>query len=160
MTVQELATYAFLGCVATLWVAAWLVRRVNRFRRRHRGAIGFVAGLFAGRAAAKSKAGRPLPPIPDNALRPTCVYRHWGRYQGRPHVLLYVGITDCARGGRRWLEHEADKPWFVDVEHSEISDPYPTRGAALYAEAVAIRDERPVYNIQRPNPESLRRRAS
>lgn len=79
------------------------------------------------------------------------LYRHYDD-TGR---LLYVGITDAGRGGRRWNEHANDKPWFPLVARSEISHPYPTRADALYAEAVAIRDENPVYNICRPDPDRV-----
>jgi hypothetical protein len=79
---------------------------------------------------------------------PAVLYRHFDANDR----LLYVGITAEARNGRRWEEHEADKPWFHQVARSEVTPPYPTRAAALYAEAVAIRDENPIHNICRPDP--------
>jgi hypothetical protein len=103
-----------------------------------------------GRPPARSTGPTPWPVEPGG---PTVLYRHYDA-GGR---LLYVGITDAGRGGKRWLEHQDDKPWFCLVAHSTVSHPYPTKADALYAEAVAIRDENPIHNIARPNPDLIGR---
>jgi hypothetical protein len=104
---------------------------------------------------APRRPGGPLPHHQPGAGPggPTVLYRHYDANDR----LLYVGITDASRGGRRWNEHADDKPWFHLVARSSISDPYPTRAAALYAEACAIRDERPIHNISRPDPANIGR---
>lgn len=118
------------------------VKRAARRARRHTS------------APAAYPSHRPTPerwPVEHGG--PTVLYRHYDA----GGQLLYVGITDAGRGGQRWHEHEADKPWFRLVARSEVSHPYPTRADALYAEALAIRDENPVHNICRPDPARIGR---
>lgn len=92
-------------------------------------------------------------PWPVEPGGPTVLYRHFNA----GGELLYVGITGAHRGKQRWHEHAETKAWWSEVAHSTVSDPYPTRADALYAEACAIRDERPRYNIARPNPDLIGR---
>lgn len=72
------------------------------------------------------------------------LYRHFDA-EGR---LLYVGIAKnalCRLNGHKkasWYEQLAR----VGVEHHK------SRAHALYAEAIAIRDEQPIYNRNRPKP--------
>jgi predicted GIY-YIG superfamily endonuclease len=71
----------------------------------------------------------------------TFLYRHFG-WDGR---LLYVGITNDY--GRRCAEH-SEKWWWPQVDPSASTvQVFPNRLAALRAEKVAIRAERPVHNI-------------
>lgn len=100
------------------------------------------------RAYRQRRIQRRPTPASLRAPDPTLVYRHYDA-RGR---LLYVGIT--RRGVERWEEHAADKPWFELVATSRCEE-HPSRAAALYAEAVAIRDEHPVYNICRPDPATV-----
>lgn len=82
---------------------------------------------------------------------PTALYRIWDHGH---KVLLYVGIS-CS-WPRRMAEHIADKPWFPPGGVVEFKE-YPDRISALNAEAVAIRDEHPLHNIQH-NGETVRLR--
>lgn len=76
------------------------------------------------------------PGTPD----PTTVYRLFGGER-----LLYVGIT--RRDTHRIHQHAKDKAWWQDVE-SATFEHFPTRQEALWAEADAIWDEDPAYNVQ------------
>lgn len=66
------------------------------------------------------------------------------RFFDKAGDLLYVGISN--NPGRRWAQHERDKPWWHEVHHVEI-ERYPDRAAVLVAEAEAIRAENPRYNV-------------
>jgi hypothetical protein len=69
----------------------------------------------------------------------TSLYRHfssWGR-------LLYVGISLDVIS--RLSDHRASR-WFDHIARVEIQR-YPTREAALAAEAEAIHTEKPLFNI-------------
>jgi predicted GIY-YIG superfamily endonuclease len=59
--------------------------------------------------------------------------------------LLYVGITD--RGHVREREHARSKPWWAEVHHVHY-ERFVSRAALESAERLAIRSERPVYNVQ------------
>jgi predicted GIY-YIG superfamily endonuclease len=64
--------------------------------------------------------------------------------------LLYVGIS--GRWVRRLASHAARQGWWDDVA-SVTRQPFPSRSEALEAEATAIRQERPRYNVQgKPRP--------
>lgn len=95
---------------------------------------------------------------PDNWTWPveaggsTLLYRY---FDDRERV-LYIGITGEHRGSQRWQEHAESKPWYGQVAHCTI-ETFPTRADALYAEAVAIRDEKPLHNICRPDPARIGR---
>jgi predicted GIY-YIG superfamily endonuclease len=70
------------------------------------------------------------------------VYRHYDR-DGH---LLYVGISLSAI--ERLREHRRGSRWFREIARIEI-ERHATRALAIAAEANAIRNERPLYNIQR-----------
>lgn len=72
---------------------------------------------------------------------PQALYRFYDA-AGR---LLYVGIT--ADLPRRLGRHKRDRPWWADVTRVEVAH-YPDRENALAAEAEAITDERPLYNVR------------
>lgn len=59
--------------------------------------------------------------------------------------LLYVGITSSLVD--RFEQHMKAKDWWSDVRHIDIAR-YPTRDEAIVAEKAAIRDERPIHNVQ------------
>jgi predicted GIY-YIG superfamily endonuclease len=71
------------------------------------------------------------------------------RYFDEDDVLLYVGITDSP--GRRWEQHMREQPWWP-AARSHTVRLHDSREAAEMAERVAIRDERPVYNIAHAAP--------
>lgn len=152
MTLEALATYAAAIVVVSLYVAYRVLRRLDRLRRKHRGTIGFVTGLFAGRATTK----RPSPPptaTPQPKLsKPTTLYR----YYDANHRLLYVGIT--CRGPRRAEEHAKKQPWWPRQVWMR-SEHFPTWVEAEEAERLAIKNEKPECNTQRWEPRQ-RRRAS
>ena len=75
----------------------------------------------------------------------TSLYRHFDA-NGQ---LLYVGISKGLMA--RISGHERDSGWFWDIATITLQT-YQTREEALYAEAVAIRDENPSYNKARPVP--------
>ena len=70
----------------------------------------------------------------------TALYRHFDS-EGR---LLYVGISMCAL--TRLSGHRGASHWFPDIATITIAW-FPTRDAAIEAEGIAIRDERPMYNL-------------
>ena len=59
-------------------------------------------------------------------------------------TLLYIGQTTDFE--RRIVEHAAEKKWWPYVTHYRVEE-FPSPGAAISAEAAAIRDELPVFNI-------------
>jgi hypothetical protein len=78
-------------------------------------------------------------------VQKTSLYRHFDA-DGR---LLYVGVALSAT--YRLSQHRLDSHWFhsiarVDLEHHR------SRAHALYAEAIAIREEKPLHNRMRPIP--------
>lgn len=77
--------------------------------------------------------------------KPTAVYRLYYRLADGTGLLLYVGISNLWI--RRMEQHEADKPWYsqVDVELTEVLE-YQDRMLAETAEALAIQQERPLFN--------------
>lgn len=72
--------------------------------------------------------------------RPHALYRFFDRSD----VLLYVGITIDI--GARFKKHQAEKPWWIEVEHIGIEQ-HATRREALDAESRAILTEQPLYNV-------------
>lgn len=72
--------------------------------------------------------------------RPHVLYRLFSE----SGVLLYIGITD--RGPRRWVEHARSKTWFGSVARFEI-ERFDSRPDLEAAEVLAIRSERPLYNV-------------
>lgn len=62
--------------------------------------------------------------------------------------LLYVGITGNI--DQRFTSHRGTKPWFREIADTRVEF-FPDRESLELAEKVAIRTERPVYNI-RDNP--------
>lgn len=75
----------------------------------------------------------------------TSLYRHFDT-NGQ---LLYVGISKGVMA--RISGHQRDSGWFWDIATITLQT-FSTREEALYAEAVAIRDENPKYNKARPVP--------
>lgn len=71
----------------------------------------------------------------------TALYRFFGA-EGQ---LLYVGIT--SKPGKRWETHMRSQSWWPDVAKQTVNW-HPTREAALTAELVSIRDERPLHNAR------------
>lgn len=59
--------------------------------------------------------------------------------------LLYIGQTGDI--SVRLRNHKHDKPWWDEVAEMRTT-PYLSKGAAVEAERVAIREERPRYNVQ------------
>jgi len=88
-------------------------------------------------------------PAPAATGHVTYVYRLYDR-AGR---LLYVGITANVR--TRLKAHEK-KPWWPQVHRHTIHE-HPTRAYALAAEALAILEEAPRYNIARPREDGPER---
>jgi hypothetical protein len=88
-------------------------------------------------------------PVSQNSSRPplrgavtTYVYRFF-RGDG---TLLYVGVTKNLES--RFGAHQ-NKPWWPQASHSTV-DAHGNRALALAAEAIAILEENPLYNIHRP----------
>lgn len=67
------------------------------------------------------------------------------RFFGADGQLLYVGIT--GKPGKRWETHMRSQPWWPDVTKQTVNW-HPTREAALTAERLAIRDQRPLHNAR------------
>lgn len=70
----------------------------------------------------------------------TELYRHFDA-RGR---LLYVGISTCTFV--RFTQHRTRAQWFDDVVTVTI-ERYPTNAEAREAERMAIKNERPLFNI-------------
>ena len=68
--------------------------------------------------------------------------------------LLYVGITGSLE--YRIGTHRSKKPWW-DLVATLTVERFPSRREAEVAERIAIRDEAPVFNIARPDPQLLAR---
>lgn len=66
------------------------------------------------------------------------------RFYDADERLLYVGITNDP--WRRWRQHVLEKSWYPQVKHQAVTW-YDDRTAAEVAEYVAIRCERPRFNI-------------
>lgn len=77
------------------------------------------------------------------------------RFFSEDGALLYVGIS--ADPFKRMTQHRDGKPWWSEVAQVTI-ERHPSRSAALLAEAAAIRDEVPRYNILRPSEPKPRTR--
>lgn len=60
--------------------------------------------------------------------------------------LLYIGQTNDA--GRRIGEHIADKDWLPEYFNTRLQRGFKTREEINAAEEVAIRVERPRYNVE------------
>lgn len=81
----------------------------------------------------------------DKNTDKTKLYRHFDS-EG---ALLYVGISLSPT--YRLSQHRLTASWFDDIATVTIED-YPSRSAALEAEARAIHAEHPIYNRMRPTP--------
>lgn len=66
------------------------------------------------------------------------------RFYDADERLLYVGITNDP--WRRWRQHVQEKAWYPQVKHQAVTW-YDSRITAEMAERVAIRHERPCFNI-------------
>jgi len=84
---------------------------------------------------------RLIQPTIPRQRQATALYRFWGS----DGALLYVGISN--HPDLRWAQHAADKPWWGQVTRKEVVGWYSTRGKAERAEMLAIRSERPRYNV-------------
>jgi hypothetical protein len=73
------------------------------------------------------------------------LYRHFDA-SGR---LLYVGISLCAV--YRLSQHRLKSGWYCDIARVDI-ERHKSLAHARYAEAMAIRDEKPLHNKARPAP--------
>jgi hypothetical protein len=75
----------------------------------------------------------------------TSLYRHFDA-KGQ---LLYVGVSlsHVARLG----QHRSKSGWYWDIAWVDVQH-FETRERALYAEAIAIRDEKPLHNTMIPIP--------
>jgi excinuclease UvrABC nuclease subunit len=71
---------------------------------------------------------------------PTTLYRLFNERS----ELLYVGIS--VRGEQRMYEHSQSKWWWLEVEHHVLTQ-CPTRREALELEELAIKLEKPKFNI-------------
>lgn len=75
----------------------------------------------------------------------TALYRH----HGADGELLYVGIS--RNPFTRMDSHTHESNWMSSVKNMSVQW-FDTRRAALDAEAIAIQNENPIHNIQRPVP--------
>jgi GIY-YIG catalytic domain-containing protein len=101
-----------------------------------------LSELETARSSLGARADEVAPLLGASDRQHTTVYRFFD-VDGD---LLYVGIT--GRGKKRTSQHAADKRWWPQVASATFSH-YPSRAAAADAEAKAIRDEHPLYNIAR-----------
>lgn len=72
----------------------------------------------------------------------TALYRHYDADGG----LLYVGVSSSP--ARRMWEHRCRTDWAENTARSSV-EWFQTRAAAFAAEAIAIADESPAYNVAR-----------
>ena len=75
-------------------------------------------------------------------MKPKCceMYRHFDK-NGK---LLYVGVSYTTF--ERLMQHRAASDWFDRIVRIEI-ERFPTREAALWAEEIAIKEEKPLFNV-------------
>lgn len=66
------------------------------------------------------------------------------RFYDHADVLLYVGLT--ADPGRRITQHRSTKSWWHQVSRVELEH-FETLYEVRTAEAIAIREEAPLYNV-------------
>jgi excinuclease UvrABC nuclease subunit len=66
------------------------------------------------------------------------------RVYGDEGILLYIGVSN--NFGRRWNEHSRNQPWWNSRRRMTV-DWYNTEDEALDAEAHAIFNEQPRYNV-------------
>lgn len=152
----------FLAARAVIRQARRSARRVGRHVER-RLVDAVLAGVGFRWWTRRQPRRRPAPAVhhhsparpPSGDDGPTWLYRHWSGPDCTGQ-LIYIGITRCRRGGQRWEEHAADKWWFPQVRSSRV-ELHSSWAEALYAEALAIRDENPVHNIARPDPARIGR---
>lgn len=78
----------------------------------------------------------------------TILYRY---FDAEGH-LLYVGITDCL--SIRNKQHSATAHWHKLVDEIKVKQ-FPDRPSALIAEGEAIRNENPIYNVNRGHRDIL-----
>lgn len=71
------------------------------------------------------------------------LYRCFARHQ----LLLYIGMTNHPE--ERLAHHRKNQPWWKYVDHITLQN-YPSRKDLMEAEAVAIREEGPKFNIVKP----------
>lgn len=77
----------------------------------------------------------------DLIKRRACVYRAYDEFER----LLYVGMSTNIVG--RISKHRHQKPWWREPVVAITEEWFDTRAEALAAEAVAIRNEDPIYNV-------------
>lgn len=75
----------------------------------------------------------------------THLYRHFDK----DGDLLYVGISLSTV--HRLGQHQENSHWFESITRVEI-ERFPTREAALQAEAMAIKHEKPLHNVMHNKP--------
>lgn len=82
-------------------------------------------------------------------VRDCHLYRFWVRHPVTgERVLGYVGET-VRMPFERLMEHVYSQPWADTIVAWEVDDiAYPGKRAVLAAEAVAIRREKPLYNVE------------
>lgn len=73
------------------------------------------------------------------------------RFFSHEDALLYIGVTNDL--GTRFTAHQK-KPWWSQASHSTV-EAHGNRALALAAEAMAILNEKPLHNIQRPQQERV-----
>lgn len=71
----------------------------------------------------------------------TALYRVWGKAD----LLLYIGISKDF--GVRWKQHAKQQPWWDEMKRLTADEWFESRELAEDAETVAIRAEKPKYNI-------------
>ena len=74
------------------------------------------------------------------------------RFYDSQGILLYVGITNSVRN--RTSQHRYTQPWWDLVSQMTV-ERFATRAESEIAERVAIRDEDPLFNSARYDPEDL-----
>jgi hypothetical protein len=86
----------------------------------------------------------PVPALPETELGElvpaTALYRLWAA----DGTLLYIGIADNLKA--RFDGHKLEKSWWGDVAKATVIW-YGSRRDAFQAEDIAIKAERPLYNI-------------
>lgn len=75
----------------------------------------------------------------------TALYRHYNTHG----QLLYIGISLSAIN--RTKLHSYKAPWYEQISHIKI-EKLPTRKAALEAEKMAVKNERPLHNKLKGRP--------
>ena len=121
-------------------LVTWWKRGVRMQRGRFSLSAEYILSASAGEIAEGEKSLQNVLDFAPPHARKTYLYRHFNA----AGELLYVGVSLSAVA--RLSCHSRTSPWYPMIARVTV-EPFRSRRAALEAEQVAIRTERPRYNV-------------